>query len=65
MTITFADGTHIEVAASAFDEFVKHDLKWIEFIHGRASTEQNCRKQVASVIKPVSRSAHPCPSGNC
>ena len=65
MTITFADGTHIEVAASAFDEFVKHDLKWIEFVHGRASTEQNGRKPVASVAKPVSRSAHPCPSRGC
>ena len=40
MTITFADGTRIEVAASAFDDFVRHDLKWVEFVHGRASTKQ-------------------------
>ncbi|HZU30176.1 MAG TPA: hypothetical protein VFB79_03620 [Candidatus Angelobacter sp.] len=64
MTITFADGTHLEVAATAFDEFVKHDLKWAEFVHGRASTEPSCCKQVL-VTKPVSRSAHPCPSGSC
>ena len=36
MTIKFADGTHIEIAATAFDGFVKHDLKWAEFVHGRA-----------------------------
>ncbi|HEU4413244.1 MAG TPA: hypothetical protein VFT65_00570, partial [Candidatus Angelobacter sp.] len=38
MTITFADGAQIEVAATALDDFLRHDLKWAEFVHGRAST---------------------------
>jgi hypothetical protein len=37
MTITFADGTRIEVPASAWNDFVKYDLKWVEFVHGRAA----------------------------
>ncbi|HET9839507.1 MAG TPA: hypothetical protein VFR84_14845 [Candidatus Angelobacter sp.] len=37
MTITFADGTRIDVPASGFDDFLKHDLKWVEFVHGSAS----------------------------
>ena len=37
MTIQFADGTHIEIAAATFDDFVKHDLKWAEFVHGSAT----------------------------
>ena len=40
MTIKFADGTHIEIAATAFDDFVKHDLKWAEFVHGRATVKK-------------------------
>jgi hypothetical protein len=37
MQITFADGTRIEVTESALDDFIRHDLKWVEFVHGRAS----------------------------
>ena len=40
MTIKFADGTRIEVPASAYDAFVKYDLKWVEFVHGRAERKQ-------------------------
>jgi hypothetical protein len=39
MTISFADGTRIEIPASAFDDFIKHDLKWVEFVHGRAESQ--------------------------
>jgi hypothetical protein len=39
MTITFADGTRIEVANSALDDFLRHDLKWVEFVHGRAKNK--------------------------
>jgi hypothetical protein len=39
MTITFADGTRIEVASSALDDFLTHDLKWVEFVHGRAKNQ--------------------------
>ena len=37
MQIKFADGTKIEVAASALDDFVRHDLKWAEYVHGSAA----------------------------
>jgi hypothetical protein len=37
MEIRFADGTQIEVAASALDDFVRHDLKWAEYVHGTAA----------------------------
>jgi hypothetical protein len=36
MQIRFADGTQIEVSASALDAFVRHDLKWAEYVHGTA-----------------------------
>jgi hypothetical protein len=70
MTIRFADGTHIEIAATAFDAFVKHDLKWAEFVHGRAIVKKvTCCKE--SLHPPVSaasslgRNVHPCPAGGC
>ena len=69
MTITFADGTRIEVAASAFDDFVRHDLKWVEFVHGRASTKPH---PVFAVPRPASvpavspkQNVHPCPAHGC
>ena len=37
MQIRFADGTQIEVSASALDDFVRHDLKWAEYVHGTAA----------------------------
>jgi hypothetical protein len=69
MTIKFADGTHIEIAATALDDFVKHDLKWAEFVHGQVvvkklSCKENPRK-LASSAPNVGRSVHPCPAGGC
>ena len=37
MQIRFADGTQIEVSASALDDFVRHDLKWAQYVHGTAT----------------------------
>jgi hypothetical protein len=70
MTIKFADGTHIEIAATAFDDFVKHDLKWAEFVHGRASVKKLACKDGSSAALHASsslnsQSVHPCPAGNC
>lgn len=46
MTITFADGTRMDVAAAAFDDFIKHDLKWVEVVHGRATVKKPSRDQM-------------------
>jgi hypothetical protein len=70
MTITFADGTRIEVAASALDDFVQHDLKWVEFVHGSVSAKQSsgnsrsCDSHRSSIPSPK-ENVHRCPSGNC
>ncbi len=64
MTISFADGTHIEIAASAFHDFIKHDLKWVEFVHGKVAETQPLqitKKAENSLGKNVSR----CPSRAC
>ena len=69
MTITFADGAHIDIAATAFADFVKHDLKWVEFVHGRASVKKLACKENSH--KPVSaagnrnQNVHSCPAGRC
>ena len=65
MTITFADGTRMEVAASAFDDFIRHDLKWVEFVHGRASTSQSYCKQRVSIANQANKVVHPCAAGGC
>ena len=67
MTIKFADGTHIEIAATAFDDFVKHDLKWAEFVHGRATVKKLPAMIPASwsCCGNLGRSVHPCPAGGC
>jgi hypothetical protein len=68
MTIQFADGTHIEIAAATFDDFVKHDLKWAEFVHGRATVKKlTCCKETLHPPVPsgLGRSVHPCPAGGC
>jgi hypothetical protein len=68
MTIRFADGTHIEVAATAFDDFVKHDLKWAEFVHGRAMVKKLACNDSRKLVPPpatLGRSVHPCPAGGC
>ena len=70
MTIRFADGTHIEVAATAYNDFVRYDLKWAEFVHGRASVKSlSCKergyKATARATDTRHQSVHPCPSGGC
>lgn len=70
MTIQFADGTHIEIAATAYDDFVRHDLKWAEFVHGRASVKKVacCKESLHPPVPAASslgRSVHPCPAGGC
>jgi hypothetical protein len=61
MQITFADGTRIEVAAAALDDFVQHDLKWVEFVHGRASEKLNVLRTQINPSK-ISPSVKRCPS---
>jgi hypothetical protein len=68
MTIRFADGTHIEIAATAFDDFVKYDLKWAEFVHGRATVKKlacSDSRKPAPAPTALGRSVHPCPAGCC
>jgi hypothetical protein len=69
MTIKFADGTHIEIAATAYDSFVKHDLKWAEFVHGRASVKKPACKGDSYSLVPAagtrSQNLQPCPAGRC
>jgi hypothetical protein len=63
MQITFADGTRIEVTESALDDFVRHDLKWAEFVHGSASLESGSSlKSGVLPGKSLSRSVRRCPS---
>jgi len=66
MTIKFADGTHIEVAATAYNDFVKHDLKWAEFVHGCATVKKlacNDSRNLVPAAASLGRSVHPCPAG--
>jgi hypothetical protein len=70
MTIKFADGTRIEIAATAFDDFVRHDLKWAEFVHGSASVKKPAGKDAsanssASTADSRQRSVHRCPVRGC
>jgi|GEM_PF-953355 len=70
MTVTFADGTRIEVAATAYNDFVRHDLKWAEFVHGRATMQKlacNERSSMPAAHRGNARhqSVHPCPAGGC
>ena len=65
MTIRFADGTRIDVPASAFDNFLKHDLKWVEFVHGRASDRQLFKSTLHIPEAPAQPNVHRCPSGPC
>jgi hypothetical protein len=64
MTLTFADGTRIDVPASAVDDFLKHDLKWVEFVHGRAS--KPAPAPTAPHLPPdPAQNIHRCPSQSC
>src|SRR6266853_2873083 len=68
MTIKFADGTRIEVAATSFDDFVRHDLTWAEFVHGSASVKKPARKEgnsSASAADSRNQNVHRCPAGRC
>jgi hypothetical protein len=70
MTVTFADGTRIEVAATAYNDFVRHDLKWAEFVHGRATVKKPACNERSSLLAPHCGDArhqnvHPCPAGGC
>ncbi len=64
MQITFADGTRIEVTESALDDFVRHDLKWVEFVHGRASEKALLlRKAGTPAAKTNANPVKPCSQG--
>jgi hypothetical protein len=70
MTVTFADGTRIEVAATAYNDFVRHDLKWAEFVHGRATVQKLACNERSNMLAPHSGNAHhqnvhPCPASGC
>jgi hypothetical protein len=65
MTITFADGTRIDVPASAFDDFLKHDLKWVEFVHGRASQPQAFNGAPHLAAESAMQNVHRCASRGC
>jgi hypothetical protein len=70
MTVIFADGTRIEVAATAYNDFVRHDLKWAEFVHGRATVKKLVCNERSSTLTPHGgntryQNVHPCPSGGC
>ncbi|MGH9564779.1 MAG: hypothetical protein ACRD4I_02245 [Candidatus Angelobacter sp.] len=63
MEIKFADGTRIEVAESAMDDFLKHDLRWVEFVHGRASEKQlPLRKSLPKPAISVPGNVNRCPA---
>jgi hypothetical protein len=63
MEIKFADGTRIEVAESAMDDFLRHDLRWVEFVHGRASEKQlPQRKSLPKSAISVPGNANRCPA---
>jgi len=64
MTITFADGTRIEIAAAALDNFIRHDLKWVEFVHGRA-VERQLPANTMPLHMDSQQPVHRCPSRNC
>ena len=68
MTITFADGTRLEVAASALNDFIAHDLKWVEFVHGRATVNKmSCKSASPQTLQAAASGSnvHRCPAGNC
>ena len=66
MQIKFADGTTLNVAPAALDAFLKHDLKWVEFVHGRAQFQQlSSSKLPVQTVKPISLSVSRCPNRAC
>ena len=65
MTITFADGTRIDVPASGFNDFLKHDLHWAEFVHGRVSKPELLQTAPGLTPDSAQQNIHRCPSGTC
>jgi hypothetical protein len=62
MQITFADGTKIEVKESALDDFLRYDLKWVEFVHGSAHVSINTLEKSRSLSgRQISASVKRCP----
>ncbi|HEX2330594.1 MAG TPA: hypothetical protein VHN74_17865 [Candidatus Angelobacter sp.] len=64
MQIKFADGTTLTIALTALDAFLKHDLKWVEFVHGKASIQAGAKLPVQPATK-VSASVTRCPGRAC
>jgi lipopolysaccharide biosynthesis protein len=65
MQITFADGTKIEVKESALDDFLRHDLKWAEFVHGSASVNSTILQNSNSLSgRQISSHVRRCPSAS-
>ena len=68
MQIRFADGTQIEVSASALDDFVRHDLKWAEYVHGTAAMKTSsdssnpAKKFAPQRAKQIAKNIVRCPS---
>jgi hypothetical protein len=60
MTITFADGTRIEVPATSLDDFVKYDLQWVEFVHG--SAEKPAAQRLQPAMRLQEQNTHRCPA---
>jgi len=64
MQITFADGTTLNIDPTALDAFLRHDLKWVEFVHGKASIQASTKLPVQSATK-ISTSVTLCPGRAC
>jgi hypothetical protein len=65
MQIKFADGTQIDVAASALDDFVRHDLNWAEYVHGTAAAKSDADTTVKFApqrAKKIAKNIVRCPS---
>ena len=65
MQIAFADGTKIEVKESSLDDFLQHDLKWVEFVHGSAYVSSDALEKSRSLSgSEISTSVKRCPSAS-
>lgn len=65
MQITFADGTKIEVKESALDDFLRYDLKWVEFVHGTAHVASTALEKSRSLSdRQISTNVKRCPSAS-
>ena len=65
MQIAFADGTRIEVKESSLDDFLQHDLKWVEFVHGSAHVSSDAWEKSRPLSRSeISSSVKRCPSAS-